>query len=137
MPTRKQNPEIRNSGLNDHGQIVGDSGVGFIESYAPDHALLWENGAWTDLNPLIPPNSGYYLVVAFDVNARGQIVVCVVNVTTGNIHAALLLPQPSNVNGSGSSAGLPHKIAPTLSENARQMLMRARAMKSGFDKTPH
>jgi len=29
--------------LNDNGQIVGDSGLGFIESYAPDHALLWQN----------------------------------------------------------------------------------------------
>jgi probable HAF family extracellular repeat protein len=123
--------------LNDNGQIVGDSGVGFIESYAPDHALLWQNGAWTDLNTLIPSNSGYYLIVAFDVNARGQIVVCAVNVSIGNIHAAMLSPQPLSINGSGSSAGLPHKLAPTLAENARQMLTHARAMKSGFDKTSH
>jgi probable HAF family extracellular repeat protein len=122
------------SSLNDNGQIVGDSGVGFIETYAPDHALLWQNGAWSDLNTLIPSNSGYYLIVAFDVNARGQIVVCAVKVNTGNVHAALLSPQPSDINGSGSSAGLPHKIPPTLSGNAQQMLMRARAMKSGFDR---
>jgi probable HAF family extracellular repeat protein len=120
--------------LNDNSQIVGDSGVGFIETYNPDHALLWQNGAWSDLNTLILSNSGYYLIVAFDVNGRGQIVVCAVNVNTGNIHAALLSPQPSNVNDSGSSGGLPHKIAPTLSENARQLLMRARAIKLGFGK---
>jgi len=123
--------------LNDNGQVVGDSGVGFIESYAPDHALLWENGGWTDLNTLIPSNTGYYLIVAFDVNARGQIVVCAVNVSTGNIHAALLSPQPLNINGSGSLAGLPHRVAPTLAENAQQILMRARAMKSRIGKTSH
>jgi probable HAF family extracellular repeat protein len=123
--------------LNGNGQIVGDSGVGFIESYVPDRALLWQNGGWTDLNTLIPSDSGYYLIVAFDVNARGQIVVCAVNVSTGNVHAALLSPQPSNINGSGSSAVLTHRIAPALSENARQMLMHARAMKSGIGKTFH
>jgi probable HAF family extracellular repeat protein len=110
--------------LNDKGQVVGASGVGFIESYAPDHALLWQNGAWSDLNTLIPPNSGYYLIVAFDVNARGEIVVCAVNVSTGNIHAALLSPQPSNMTQ--GNAGNAHQTAPLLSASARRLLTLVR-----------
>ena len=106
--------------LNDNGQVVGASGVGFIESYAPNHALLWQNGVWSDLNTLVPPNSGYHLIVAFDVNARGEIVVCAVNVNTGNVHAALLSPQPSNVIP--GNAGNSHQSAPLLSANAQRLI---------------
>jgi probable HAF family extracellular repeat protein len=116
--------------LNDSGQIVGDSGVGFIESYAPDHALLWQNGHWTDLNTLIPADSGYYLIVAFDVNARGQIVVWAVQLSTGNIHAALLTPQPSNVGGSSATSHA-REVPPTLSENAKRLLRLAKARRTG------
>jgi len=116
--------------LNDSGQIVGDSGVGFIETYSPDHALLWQNGAWIDLNTLIPPDSGYYLIVAFDVNARGQIVVCAVQQTTGNIHSTLLTPQPSNVVGrSDAPATVASDAALPLSENAQRLLALARRTK--------
>ena len=116
--------------LNDSGQIVGDSGVGFIESYSPDHALLWQSGHWTDLNTLIPGDSGYYLIVAFDVNARGQIVVCAVQASTGNIHAAVLTPQPSGVDENAvSSAARVSTGAPSISENARRLLILARKRK--------
>jgi probable HAF family extracellular repeat protein len=111
--------------LNDKEQIVGDSGVGFIETYTPDHALLWQDGAWSDLNTLIASDSGYHLIVAFDVNARGQIVVCAVNRSTGNVHAALLSPQPSNITP-GNSANA-HKQAPLLSANAQRLLTLVRA----------
>jgi probable HAF family extracellular repeat protein len=138
--------------LNDSGQIVGDSGVGFIETYSQNHALLWQKGdgearleagegvvaggddgrqgRWIDLNTLIPPDSGYHLIVAFDVNARGQIVVCAVQQSTGNIHAALLTPQPSNV-GSRSDilAAAVSDAASPLSEDARRLLAHARRSK--------
>jgi hypothetical protein len=40
----------------------------------------------TDLNTLIPPDSGFQLIVAFDINADGQIVACGVETSTGNVH---------------------------------------------------
>ncbi|HUD65339.1 MAG TPA: hypothetical protein VMQ17_12200 [Candidatus Sulfotelmatobacter sp.] len=124
--------------LNDRGQIVGDSGVGSILSYVPDHALLWRNGgddafswrnAWVDLNTLIAPDSGYYLIKAFDVNARGQVAVCAVQQSTGDIHAALLSPQPSKISP-GNSA-LTSDAAPHLSVHALRLLARGQRMKSG------
>lgn len=118
--------------LNDNGQIVGDSGVGFIESYAPDHALLWENNGWTDLNTLIPSDSGYHLIVAFDVNASGQIVVCAVQQSTGNVHAALLTPQPDrNVSGRLGTPAATGNAASSISAQARHLLALARSLKSG------
>lgn len=118
--------------LNDNGHIVGDSGVGFIESYAPDHALLWQNGGWSDLNTLIPSDSGYYLIVAFDVNASGQIVVCAVQQSTGNVHAALLKPQlDRNVSGRLGTPAATGNPASSLSPQARHLLALARGLKSG------
>jgi probable HAF family extracellular repeat protein len=130
VPAGDDNSEANS--LNNNGQIVGDSGVGFIESYAQDRALLWQNGVHSDLNTLIPPNSGYHLIVAFDVNARGEIVVCAVQQSSGNIHAALLSPQPANVSpNSGASAAEPATALPSLSLRAQHMLDHARRMKSG------
>ena len=127
--------------LNDNGQIVGDSGVGFIETYNSDHALLWQNGDWADLNTLIPANSGYQLIVASHINARGQIVVWAVEQSTGNVHAALLTPQQSQEQRgdatqssriasslSASRAAAPMGI-PFLSEDARRLLKLARHTK--------
>ena len=122
--------------LNNNGQIVGDSGVGFIETYNSDHALLWQDGEWADLNTLIPANSGYQLIVAFDVNARGQIVVCAVQQSTGNIHAALLTPQgeaeseSSHVTSArNASAAVASPGVPYLSGGGRRLLERTRRLK--------
>jgi probable HAF family extracellular repeat protein len=118
--------------LNDSGKVVGDSGVGFIESYTPNRALLWESGPSIDLNTLIAANSGYQLTVAFDVNSRGQIAVCAVEQSTGNIHALLLTPQPSNVSKSDRSLSpLPSHLAPPLSPDASRLLEHARRTRSG------
>jgi probable HAF family extracellular repeat protein len=51
-------------GINDAGQVVGVSIT----------AALWENGVLYDLNTLIPPDSGWTLDVAHDINEAGQIV---------------------------------------------------------------
>jgi probable HAF family extracellular repeat protein len=130
VPAGDENSEANS--LNNSGQIVGDAGVGFIESYTPDRALLWQNGVPADLNALIPPHSGYHLIVAFDVNARGEIVVCAVQPSSGNIHAALLSPQPANVGeDAGASAAEAPRAFPSLSPWGQHMLDHARRMKSG------
>lgn len=48
VPAGDDNSEANS--LNNNGQIVGDSGVGFIASYAPDRALLWQNSVRFDLD---------------------------------------------------------------------------------------
>lgn len=58
-------------GVNNRGQVVGDTtdctGLNL-------HAFFWENGGpMVDLNTLIPPNSSLRLLVAFNINDRGEI----------------------------------------------------------------
>jgi len=64
--------------INEGSQIVGQSGIGYVErpwGYSHiDHAFLYENGVMTDLNTLVPANSGWELMYATDINNRGQIV---------------------------------------------------------------
>jgi probable HAF family extracellular repeat protein len=64
--------------INESSQIVGFSNIGYVErpwGYKPiDHAFLYENGLMIDLNTLIPVDSGWELMVATDINNRGQIV---------------------------------------------------------------
>jgi probable HAF family extracellular repeat protein len=51
--------------INDDGVIVGSAG---------GRAFLYRDGAWTDLNTLIPANSGWVLTTAVAINNAGQIV---------------------------------------------------------------
>jgi len=134
VPADKQDSEALS--LNDRGLIVGDSGMGFVETYGPDRALLWRLGdsageasAPIDLNTLIPPNSGYQLIQAVDVNDRGEIVVVAFQFSTGNVHAALLTPQ-SSTSLANAAGALPH-VARSLSWNARRLLDYARRTKEG------
>ena len=52
-------------GINASGAVVGGSG---------GHAFLYGNGSMTDLNDLLPPNSGWTLTAATAINDAGQIV---------------------------------------------------------------
>ena len=64
--------------INESSQIVGQSDIGYVErpwGYRRiDHAFLYDNGVMTDLNTLIPANSGWELMYATDINNSGQIV---------------------------------------------------------------
>jgi probable HAF family extracellular repeat protein len=71
--------------LNDNGQAVGIS----IGDNGP-RAVLWENGAATDLNG-ISPGSPLYLVFASGINARGQITGWGVT-ESGAVHGFLATP---------------------------------------------
>lgn len=57
-------------GINDQGQVVGYSS----DNGNNPHAFIWENGTLTDLNNLIPTDSGWELKGAADINELGQIV---------------------------------------------------------------
>ncbi len=57
-------------GLNDDGQIVGIAAA----ASGNVHAVLWQNGTVTDLNSLLPANSGWVLEYAVAINDAGQII---------------------------------------------------------------
>jgi probable HAF family extracellular repeat protein len=57
-------------GINDAGQVVGRS----FTSTGVSRAFLWEGHSMTDLNSLIPADSGWVLEVATGINQVGQIV---------------------------------------------------------------
>jgi len=77
-------------GLNNAGDIVGDSGTGPADYYHDPHALLWTHGYRYDLNGCIPSRSGWVLSSASGINGKGQIVGH--GLFHGKDHAFLLTP---------------------------------------------
>lgn len=78
------------SGINDLGQVVGYSSISDASSPTfGRHAFLWD-GQLTDLNNLIPLDSGWELEDAMDINNKGQIVGRAI--LNGQYHAYLLTP---------------------------------------------
>jgi probable HAF family extracellular repeat protein len=59
--------------INNNGVIVGADGAG--------DAFIYRNGQATDLNTLIPPNSGYRLGTATGINDAGDIVGAAVQIS--------------------------------------------------------
>jgi probable HAF family extracellular repeat protein len=59
------------SWINNSGQIVGNSTTAGDSAV---HAFIYQNGTMTDLNTLIPSNSGWVLFGATSINDLGQIV---------------------------------------------------------------
>ena len=72
-------------GINDSDQIVG-------VSYPSGHGFIWENGMMTDLNNLMPPNSGYTIVDAQDINNQGAITGQAQD-ASGNYYAFVAIPK--------------------------------------------
>jgi probable HAF family extracellular repeat protein len=74
-------------GINDRGQVVG-------LSVDPSHhlrAFLWQDGAMTDLNTLVPAGSPF-LLYANDINDRGEITGEAFDSSSGTAPAYLLVP---------------------------------------------
>ena len=108
-------------GLNERGQVVGGSG----DCQAFLHAFVWEKGGpIRDLNKLIPPDSGWVLTNAFNINDRGEILAKAVAKAEGKSLVGVVQtrpPQPNitialrddlGVSPSGGT-GLPHGVPTT------------------------
>lgn len=74
--------------INNLGQIVGISSA--TANVQDTHAFLWEDGVITDLNSLIPTDSGWLLSEARGINNVGQIVGA--GYINSQFHAFLLTP---------------------------------------------
>ncbi len=76
--------------VNDAGQIVG-----FVTNISglPQRAFLWQNGVMTDLNDLLPANSGWELRSAEGINDHGWITGW--GTFQGVTRAFVLIPEPA------------------------------------------
>jgi probable HAF family extracellular repeat protein len=78
--------------INGHDAFAnGIDASGLVVGCSAGRAFVWQNGAGTDLNTLIPANSGVTLISANGINDNGQIVVT--GSTATGIAAMLLTPQ--------------------------------------------
>jgi probable HAF family extracellular repeat protein len=75
-------------GINASGQIVGFSYTPVVGG--PNYPFLYSNGTMTDLNNLIPANSGWILQIAYAINDNGWITGF--GIINGQAHAFLLTP---------------------------------------------
>ena len=107
------------SGINDAGQIVGES---FSASSA--RAFIWQNGTMTDLNTLIPPSSGLYLLYANDINDRGTIAGGACVLVSGACGSSL--PAYMATPNGRRSLEARHVAAPTLSASLLSKVIRLR-----------
>jgi probable HAF family extracellular repeat protein len=106
-------------GINDRGEIIGQSyGVAGPINGNP-RPFLWRNGVMIDLNTLVPADAPLYLLVASAINAQGEIAGFGVT-QTGDLHAFLATPQEGQGDAVAPSAQ--HMTAPLLLDHARKIL---------------
>jgi probable HAF family extracellular repeat protein len=98
-------------GINNAGQIVGNA---TITGDTALHAFIYQNGAMTDLNTLIPANSGWVLQNASAINDIGQIVG---SGTLNGVSRGFRLDPPANMGVSNLIAEL---SGPALGLNAAE-----------------
>ncbi len=97
------------NGINNAGQIAGNS---TLTGDTAVHAFIYQNGAMTDLNTLLPANSGWVLQNAAAINDIGQIVG---QGTLNRISHGFRLDPPANV---GVSNLITELSSPALGLNA-------------------
>jgi probable HAF family extracellular repeat protein len=88
------------TGINNRGQVVGND---FDSNFDWFHGFIWQDNVTTDLNTLIPEDSGLFIISASNINDRGQIsgmATVVSGPHTGEIHAYLLTPTDERLGAS-------------------------------------
>jgi probable HAF family extracellular repeat protein len=89
--------------INDRGSITGWSGS---LADADTRAFLWQCGNMHDLNTLISPAAGWYLIEARGINNDGQIVG--IGLKNGELRAYSLSPEPDSQGECPPSQPRPH-----------------------------
>ena len=88
------------TGINNLGHVVGNN---FDSNFNWSHGFIWQDGVMTDLNALIPEDSGLFIISASNINERGQISGMATVQTgphAGDIHAFLLTPVDGRIGAS-------------------------------------
>jgi probable HAF family extracellular repeat protein len=114
----KDNNSIAN-GINDYGQVVGLS-IGSTTT----SAFIWQNGRMTDLNCLIPRNSGLYLLEATDINDRGEIVGEALDLKTKATPGFLLIPRGDALQRAVATQVLPDVPAIAIPASVRAQILQ-------------
>jgi hypothetical protein len=81
----------------------------------------------TDLNALIPADSPLFLIQACSINSRGEIVAIAIHKSTGDFHAYMATPKPSEgggVSAAPTEQGSGESTKVTLPENVRELLQQ-------------
>ena len=121
-------------GINDKGQIVGDSCDEFFDC----RAFLWQNGTMTELNSLIHDPNAPFLENANSINSRGQIA----GKTTvqGTPIADAFLASPNHRQTTDETAA-PRETTETrkatLPENVSKMLRQRLGFRGRYVGTAH
>jgi probable HAF family extracellular repeat protein len=120
--------------VNDRGIVVGASNAGGVLS-PTGRAALWQNGRVFDLNDLVTPDTSLFLLTAFGINDRDEIVGFGVT-ETGDLHAFFATPcqgDAANANGCKTNRRGPgRRPNGHLSENARKFLAQMRVGSGSF-----
>jgi probable HAF family extracellular repeat protein len=105
-------------GINKSGQIVG---VSYGANFATSRAFIIENGTMTDLNTLIPPSSGVYLLYANDINDQGIIAggACVLVSGGCGTEFPAYMAMPT---GSAAGRNAPARTPVILPTNVRRLI---------------
>ncbi|MGH6889395.1 MAG: hypothetical protein ACREHF_09385 [Rhizomicrobium sp.] len=85
LGTLSGDSESQGLGLNDRDEVVG-------ASYPSSRGFIWQNGTMTDLNSLLPPNSGYTIVDAQEIDNAGVITGEAQDNSSGVIYAFIAAP---------------------------------------------
>jgi probable HAF family extracellular repeat protein len=110
------------SGINDNGQVVGQS----CDVTFNCRAFLWQSGVMTDLNGLIPPHSTLYMVSAYDINSRGEIVGQAFDENTGDAAAFRAIPIQQETQLVGPEAQVRKRVI--LPEGLKQFINKRRGL---------
>jgi probable HAF family extracellular repeat protein len=111
-------------GINSEDQVVGTS----IDAEGDARAFLRQSGVVTDLNTLIPARSSLFLLDAFAIDDRGDIVGDAFSTSSGEVHAYLATPcdeeQSDNDGCKATTRGADSSQRPKviLPDNVRKLL---------------
>jgi probable HAF family extracellular repeat protein len=106
--------------INSRGEIVGRSSDASFNG----RGVVWQNGVITDLNTLIPANSGLYITEGTSNNDLGQIVGTAMQISTGEMHAFLATPRSNGAGGNIAASDHVERPNLALSEEIRRLLQR-------------
>jgi len=107
--------------INDSGQAVGLS----FDSDFNSRAVLWQDGAMTDLNKLIvPANPSLLLFHACGINSRGEIIGLYAT-STGQVHGYLASPTNGLAANERAAPDTPDETRPMVLSDAARKLAQA------------